>query len=171
MFAPFAGGKLAGLGVLLVGWGPAALLAWFVVHRSGQRDKLHQAMLAAAGVAPGAGFDHAEDGTGIALNTATRTVSLLADGTHQSYGYDQIRNWAIQEERAGTVVPAFGVANGIMAAGASARMAREAKANTGLFLTMKDLERPAWRVAMKDQKTRARWMELLRQEVNERGAA
>ena len=170
MFVPFAGGGLPALGVFLFAWMPTGLLVWFVLHRAGKRQALHLEMLAAAGVAPGTGFDHSEDGTGIALNRSERVLVLLADGAFKSYDYEQIRNWAIQEERPGTVVPAFGVANGIAAAGASARMAREAKANTGLFLEVKDLERPQWRVAMKEKMVRARWMELLRQEVNEGGA-
>ncbi len=170
MFVPAAGsevGGMAALGVALFAWAPTGLLVWFVFHRAGQREKLHRAMLKAAGVAPGTGFDHSEDGTGIALSRERRMVVLLADGGYEGYDYEQIRNWTIQEERPGTVVPAFGVANGIVAAGASARMAREAKANTGLFLTVKDLERPQWRVAMREPMVRARWMELLRQEINE----
>lgn len=169
MFVPFAGGGMAALGVFAFAWGPTGALVWFVVHRAGQREKLHRAMLDAAGVAQGTGFDHAEDGTGIALNRSKRELALLADGAWRTYSYGQIRDWAIQAQKAGTVVPAFGVANGIAAAGASARMAREAKANTGLFVTVKDLERPQWRVAMKEPMVRARWMELLRQEINEGG--
>lgn len=169
--APFADGGLAKLAVLAVGWAPVACLAWFAMNRSKRRQALHQEMLAAVGVAQGRGFDHAEDGTGIALNQTKRAVAVLADGSYREYGYEQVRQWSIREERAGSVVPAFGVANGVAAAGASARMARDARANTGLFLTVKDLDRPGWRVAMKDARTRERWMELLRQEINESGAA
>lgn len=171
MFVPFAGGGLAALGVFAFAWAPTGALVWFVLHRAGQREKLHRAMLDAAGVAQGTGFDHAEDGTGIALNRSKRELALLADGEWRTYGYEQIREWAIQAQKAGTVVAGFGVVNGISAAGASARMAREAKANTGLFLTVKDLARPQWRVAMKEPMVRARWMELLRQEINEGGVA
>lgn len=169
MFVPFAGGGLAALGVFAFAWAPTGVLVWFVLHRARRRAKLHKAMLAATGVAQGMGFERAEDGTGIALNRSKRELGLLADGAWKTYGYEQIREWAIQAQKAGTVVAGFGVVNGISAAGASARMAREAKANTGLFLTVKDLARPQWRVAMKEPLARARWMELLRQEINEGG--
>lgn len=162
---------LGALGMFAFAWMPTGALVWFVLRRAGQREKLHRAMLDSAGVAQGTGFDHAEDGTGIALNRSKRELALLADGEWRTYGYEQIREWAIQSQQAGTVVAGFGVVNGISAAGASARMAREAKANTGLFLTVKDLERPQWRVAMKEPMVRARWMELLRQEINEGGVA
>ena len=50
---------------------------------------------------------------------------------------------------------------------ANARAAKQASANTGLFVLVKDVENPRWRIAMKDEGTQARWMEILRQEVNE----
>ncbi|QJE02531.1 DUF4755 domain-containing protein [Massilia forsythiae] len=168
---PFADGGFAKLVTLAVGWAPAGFLAWFAMNRAKRRQALHQQMLAAIGVAGDRGFDHAEEGTGIALNQAKRVVAVLADGSYREYRYEQVRQWSIREERAGAVVPAFGVASGVAAAGANARMARDALANTGLFLTVKDVDRPGWRVAMKDARTRERWMELLRQEINEGGVA
>lgn len=170
VFAPFAPGGLAKLAVLAVGWAPAAGLVWFAMERSKRRQAAHKKMLDEVGVAPGRGFDHSEDGTGIAINRDHGVIGVLNGGTFRAYGYEKLREWTIRDERAGRVTPAFGVANGVMAAGANARMARDARANTGLFLTFRDLDSPTWRVAMKDPATRARWMELLRQEVNEGGA-
>jgi Domain of unknown function (DUF4755) len=162
----FKEGFVAGMTFLAVAWGPTALLVWYVVNRAGNREKAHAQMLAAAGVSGGSGSDHAEDGTGIAINRAAKTLTLLVAGFHKTYPFDAIREWETRKERAGQVV-AVGVA-GIAAAGANARAARDASANTGLFVTVKDVDNPKWRIAMKDEAIQARWMEILRQELNER---
>jgi len=169
--APFAPGGWAKLMVFAFGWAPTVALIWFALDRSKRRQAAHKKMLDDVGVLPGHGFDHSEDGTSIAINRDQRVVGVLNGGAYRVFGYEKLREWAIREERAGKVIPAFGVANGIAAAGASARMEKEARANTGLFLTFRDLDCPTWRIAMKDSATRERWMELLRQEVNEGGAA
>ena len=120
--APFAPGGLAKLMVFAIGWAPTAALIWFALDRSKRRQAAHKKMLDDVGVLPGRGFDHTEDGTGIAINRDQRVVGVLNGGAYRTYGYEKLREWAICEERAGRVIPAFGVANGIAAAGASARM-------------------------------------------------
>lgn len=161
----FKEGFLIGLMFLAVGWGPTALLVWFVVHRAGTREKAHAEMLSAAGVQAGSGLDHAEEGTGIAINKAAQTLTLLTGGFHKTYAFTEVREWETRKERAGQVV-AVGVA-GIAAAGANARATRDAAANTGLFVTVKDVDNPKWRIAMRDEHAQARWMEILRQSINE----
>lgn len=162
----FASGFDGKLGTVLLAWGPAVLLAWFVIAKALRREKLHDAALASLGVAKGTGFDHAEDGTGIAINVKSRAVVLIGDGGYKTYGYDQLRSWLDKEER-----PTGVVGGTVQGAAHNIRAAREAAANTGLFVTVKDVERPQWRVAMKDRMARARWMELLRQEISEGGAS
>ena len=99
-------------------------------------------------------------------------MTLSADGARKSYHYDQVRSWEVREERGGHVVPmGGGLAGAVMAGGSSARMAREAEQNTGLFISVKDLDHAKWRIEMRDSDIRARWMELLRQEINEGGAS
>ncbi|ATQ75791.1 hypothetical protein CR152_15600 [Massilia violaceinigra] len=163
---PFATGFFAKLATVLVAWGPVALLSWFLIARAFGREKLHAAMLGGLGIIAGQGLDHSEEGTGIALDPKSKTLGLLCDGGYQLYPFDKIREWASNEERPGGVV-GFGVQGAIGAAGANIRAAREAAANTGLFVTVKDVGRPSWRVAMKDKAMRARWMEILQQEINE----
>jgi len=170
MFAKFAPSPGLAFGMFVFAWAPGALAAWFFIGRAGRRAQRHADMLRAVGVAPGSGFEHSEGGTGIALNAKERVVALVDGKVHKSYSYEDIREWVAQEERAGQAI-GVGLQGVVTAGGANIRAAREAAANTGLFVTVRDLERPRWRVAMKDKTTRARWMELLRQEVNERGAA
>jgi hypothetical protein len=159
------------LGIFLLAWGPLGLMSWFFIQRASAREKQRGALLAALGVFPGSGWEHAEDGTAIALNPDKREVGVQVGPSFQVYPYEKVRHWEAREERPGVVVPKFGIANGVAAAGAQARLAREAAANTGLFIEVKDVEAPSWRIVMKDQSTRSRWIELLRQEINEGGAA
>lgn len=166
MASAFASGFGEKLGTVLMAWAPVALLAWYCVARAIGREKLHAAMLGGLGIAAGQGLDHSEDGTGIAVDPKSKTIGLLCDGVYQLYAFDKIREWASNEERPGGVV-GVGVQGAIGAAGANIRAAREAAANTGLFVTVKDVGRPSWRVAMKDKAMRARWMEILQQEINE----
>lgn len=170
MAIAFATGFLGKMGTFLLAWGPVTVLVWYALARAAGRDKLHAAMLGALGVQAGQGFDHAEAGTGIALDPTSKTLALLGDGGYRFYTYDKVREWVNSEERASGVV-GFGLAGTASAAGANVRAAREAAANTGLFVSVKDVERPRWRIAMKDNAMRARWMELLQQEINEGGAA
>lgn len=166
----FASGYAGKLGAAALAWGPAILLAWFAVARALRRERLHDEALSAIGVAKGTGFDHAEDGSGIAINPKSKSIVLVGDGGYRTYGYGEIRSWVNQDERPSGVA-GYGVGGSVQAAAHNVRAAREAAANTGLFVEVRDVERPRWRVAMKDRTTRARWMELLRQEINEGGAS
>ena len=151
----------------LVGWAPASLLIWFVLHRATKREKIHAAMLSAAGVQASTGCDHAEKGAGIAINKSAKTLTLLTDGFWKTYPYADVREWETRKEHAGEVV-GVGVQGGMAAIGANVRAERKAAANTGLFVSVKDVDHAKWRIEMKDEGMQARWMELLRQELNER---
>lgn len=157
---PAGGGALA---FFLVGWTPMGLLVWFVAHRAAKRDAAHQAMLVAAEVSPGAGFDHAESGTGLALNPQARTLTLLIGGQWKTYSYADVREWEAIKETPGVVV-----GGNLAAVGAEVAMRRQAAAHTGFFVTVRDVQHPKWRIAMKDTGVQARWMEIMRQEINER---
>jgi hypothetical protein len=147
----------------LVGCVPTGLLVWFLIHRASKREAAHTAMLQEAGVAQGSGFDHAEADTGIAINKQAKTLTLLIGGFYKTYPYTDIREWQANKETPGVVV-----GGNLAAVGAEAAMRRQAAANTGFYVTVKDVDNPKWRIAMKDVAMQARWMELMRQEINER---
>jgi hypothetical protein len=149
--------------LFLVGCVPTVLLVWFLIHRASKREAAHQAMLREAGVSQGSGFDHAEADTGIALNKQAKTLTLLIGAFHKTYSFADIREWEAIKETPGVVV-----GGNLAAVGAEVAMNRRAAANTGFFVTVRDVDNPKWRIAMKDKPTQARWMELMRQEVNER---
>jgi len=164
------GAILGGLCCLLVGWGPVVLIAQLdrkrLAKRSAEWARVHAEMLAAGGVAGGQGLDHSEDGTGIAINPQQRMVLLLAGGVFKSYDYEDVREWEAREERAG-VAGGVGVRGALEADAVNARNARRAAQNTGFFVKARDRQSPEWRIAMKDKATRARWMEIFEQEINE----
>lgn len=134
------GVKSDGAFLFLVGCVPTGLLVWFSIHRASKRETAHKAMLQEAGVAPGNGFDHTEKGTSIAVNKQDKTLSLLIGGVHKTYPYTAIREW----QAPGTDLnkPSF-------------------------IVTVRDVDTPKWFISMSDKPTQARWMEILRQEINE----
>ena len=152
--------------MLAIGWGPLALLLWWKSIKAGKGADRHAAALAESGIPQGQGLDHSEGGTGIAIDRPFKLLMLIGPGGHKSYPYADVRGWSARAEKAGYVR-----GNNIQATGAKIRMEMEAKNATGLFVTVRDIDQPEWRVAMKDAATRARWMEILQQEINEDGVA
>ena len=165
------GDGFAAFCVLLVGMAPLALLIRSGQARKARWARVHADMLAAAGVGP-VDFQHGEDDSGIALNRSARTVTLLDAGHWKTYPFDEVRGWKAYLVRPGQVGAIGGnLGSAVAAMGAEANMKRDAKAGTGLFVEVRDIDRARWRVAMKDERTQARWMEILRQEINEGHAA
>lgn len=165
LFMPGAS-KFVSLIFMAVGFVPLVLL---IRHRKGRQagfKAVHASMLAAAGVAPGTGFDHDEDQTGVAINRAARTLTLRVGEKSKTYPFADIRSWEVIKETAGQVF-ATGVQGSLVALGANVRARNAASAASGLFVTVKDIDNPKWRVAMGDPATQARWMEILRQSINE----
>ena len=62
--------------MLAIGFGPMALSIWGVRRDRAKFAAIQSKMLSAAGVAPGAGLDHAELDSGIAVNRAAKTLTL-----------------------------------------------------------------------------------------------
>lgn len=157
--------KLVSLIFLAVGFGP-----FFWVRRNrgkmAEANTAHAAMLASAGVAPGAGFDHSEGGSAVAVNRQAKTLSLRIGEKWKAYPFADVRGWEANKERAGQVV-ASNLTGAMASLGPNLRASRDAAAATGLFVTVRDIENPKWRIAMGDSSTQARWMEILRQSINE----
>ena len=152
----------------LIAAAPAVLLIWYLGKRASNRQAAHAAMLQSVGVAQGTGCDHAEGDSGIAINKQANTLTMRVGGHTKTYAFDDVRTWEWVKERAGEVVGTGNFMGNTAAAGANWRAAKAAAANTGFFVTVRDVDNPRWRIEMKDTGTQARWMELLRQELNER---
>lgn len=152
---------------LVVAFAPLAMVMWLAMKLASNRAAGHAAALQAAGVEKGAGFDHTEGSSGIAINKEDKTLTLHLDGRWKTYPYADVRNWECVKERAGEMV-GVGLHAGVAAAGVNYRAHRAAAANTGFFVTVRDVENPIWRIEMSSSGTQARWMEILRQDINER---
>lgn len=155
----------AAFAALLAGMAPLAGLIWFLQARRARWRREHGQMLAAAGVAPG-GLEHGEDDSGIAVNAATQSLTLSHAGRWKTYSFADVRRWETNLVKAGVVVGS-NLAGATAALGANLDAARAAKARTGLFVDVRDVDRPRWRIAMGSEAMQARWMEILDQEINE----
>lgn len=159
-------GALAGCAVALA---PLALTI-----RSRKLARLDdQRLLAAAreaiGAAPSSRYEHVETGTAIVLNPEKRRLAVAQGARSKVYRYEEVRFWrAAKESSSGAV--GLGVEGTIAAASQSIGASKQADINTGLFLTMRDLDNPEWRVSMFEASDRAKWSEILRQEIDERAA-
>jgi len=156
------GGPWQSLLMLAIGFGPLALIIRKSKRRQAESDAVHARMLAAAGVAPGTGCDHGEDGTGVAINRVARTLTLRIGEQWKTYPFSDIREWETSLQRAGQVV-----AGSLAALGANDRARHYANEMTGLFVTVRDIDNARWRIAMSDTNVQARWMEILRQAIKE----
>lgn len=153
--------------VLAIAVVPLGLQLWFISAREKRRQAAHASMLADAGVQPGSGCDHYEGGTGIAINKAAKTVTMLVHGIQKTYPFADIREWRSSKHTAGQVV-GTGLQGGLVALGANLRAEREANAATGFFVSVRDVDHPKWRIQMKSESIQARWLELFTQELNEK---
>ena len=145
-FIPFIG-WLVGLGLMVV------LLVW----TKGDSDS----SAAAKDFALGAKYVHVAGGTGIAVDPDNETVRLKIGKLVQTYPFSEVRGWRTNFATGGDII-----GTGIAVAGANIRVARENRKNTGLFVSVRDIENPEWRIEMPDEKSQQRWMEIMRQSIN-----
>jgi hypothetical protein len=146
---------------LLIAFAPLGLRMWARQARKARWAGAHAGMLSEVGIAAG-DYEHGEDDTGIALK-------LLHAGQWRTYPFSDVRGWTTSLVRPGQVGMVGGnLASSVAAMGAEARAKHDAAADTGLFVEVRDVDRPKWRIAMADGREQARWMEILRQEINER---
>lgn len=157
-------------GFILVWGSPALLIIWFLQIRPNKIAKENEEVnrkrvFDLVGSSPR--FQHFESSTGIAVNESKGEIILsdAAAGLFKSYPFSAIRGWSLRKEtvESGSVRESY--ENAIMRK--DARAAR----NTGLFLDVKDIDHPEWRVVMKSEIDRNRWFEILKQTINEGGVA
>jgi hypothetical protein len=150
-----------GLIIFVVAWAPLAFVVWRDIDRAAKRDGLHTKLAQDLGVSLGAGFDHAEESSGVIIDTKGKRLGVHVDGVSKIYGYDQVRDVQIVKETAArTRVAGHDIAN-----------AAAAKRNSGLFINVRDIENPKWRIAMDNEATQQRWLEICNQEMREGGIA
>lgn len=113
-------------------------------------------------------FKHFYAKTGIAVDTEKQEIHLKDRSNYKVYRFDQIRSWESNVRTGGGVYG--GGMNGVAANLANMRANRE---STGLFIKVKDVEFPEWKIEFplgSAKKELTRWMEILQQTLNEAAA-
>lgn len=123
---------------------------------------------------PDASYSYAYGDYGIAVDEKNLKIQLMEEGHHREYPLSAVRSWRANLVTGGEIVYAGGNAFTAIALGAANR--KQAKANlssTGLFVSVKDVDKPEWRIKFSDdeieeKKQQNRWCEILTQVINER---
>lgn len=129
-------------------------------------------------------YSHMAAGTGIAIDTARQLLRLRSTPKSEKpvvkdYSFSDVREFERIVLTGGTVVAGQGIAHNaqgaLNAVGANvqvakhnARIKKENESNSGIFITVKDIDNPRWRVAFPDKSELDRWMEILRQAISDR---
>ena len=152
---------------LLVALAPVTLTVWSKRRGDAIANKHFDELLRLAGMPRTQGLNHLEEGTGIAIDPAQRKILLVAGKNAKAYSFDDIRSWEGRKGQRGGRAVGYG-AQGTLAAGAANMSdAQRADAETGFFLKMRDTVVSEWRISMFIDADRARWTEILQQQVNE----
>ena len=113
-------------------------------------------------------FKHFYAKTGIAVDTEKREVHLKDRANYKVYRFDEIRSWEANTQSGGMI---YGGGINVLAANLANQRAN--KENTGLFIKVKDVDMPQWKIEFPPsaaKKELTRWMEILQQTLNESAA-
>jgi len=102
--------------------------------------------------------------TGIAV-TSNQKLVLATGKKTKSYDFRDVRQWRISIQNGGVVLG--GGVNGAILNGMEAK---RAAGNTGLFVSVRDIENPEWHIRFVDKAMLNKWYEILQQEINERNS-
>lgn len=138
--------------------GGLALIVWGIVSLS-LRSKKSAANNA---VFAGAAYSFTDKDTGIGIYPDKRTVLLMQGKNRKEYGFADVRGWETNLQTGGNVV-----GQGVQVASHNLRTALENKKASGLFVKVRDIDHPEWRINMLKTEDQKRWMEIMRQLINE----
>lgn len=83
----------------------------------------------------------------------------------KSYDFDDVREWSILDVKSGRVF-GVGIGAGLAAMGENHRATIAAAEQSGLFICVKDINRPEWQINLAP-KLQKKWFEILNQFINE----
>lgn len=151
---------------------PLVAVAMAIVQTSQRRQHNDRAF------GEGFKFSHLGGQTGIAIDPERKILRLRKDAYSKrelikDYPFSEVREFERVSMRGGQAVGGY---MGVGMQGATAatlgniglaaqnrRIARENQMASGIFITVKDIDHPKWRVAFGPEKDMDRWMEILRQ--------
>lgn len=164
-------GLFALLGVVTLPFGvPLIALAAWLYFKKNKSEASLSATSDLKQLISGFNYNHLYKNSGIAIDSFKREIHLISAGEHKVYPFSKIRDWETNIASGGLTRYAPTAAYAVLATADNLRQQRENKANTGLFVNMKDVDHPKWHIEFdpKDvQRELERWMEILRQEVND----
>lgn len=160
--------------IVLIGIGVA--IWWFVQKKS----QPSQFAIANDNVSSKWKYTHEAKGTAIGLCPEERLIRLTArfpSGIQtKDYSYDDVREWRFNIASGGMTKTHsnVGVSASLSIGVANINQHYQNERDTGLFLLVKDIDFPEWQVRFPPSKARElelkRWMEILRQELNDSAA-
>lgn len=104
--------------------------------------------------------------SGIGVDTDSRQLHLFSQGLDKIYSFSDVREWKINFSSGGGLV-----GGGLPSIGANIANDKQNKKETGLFILVRDIENPVWRIEFdynnNTDKELNKWMEILRQSINE----
>lgn len=161
MVAGFLGQQVLGpIGGLMIVIGVLMLIVG-LVRRGGERGASIPAL-------SGFVFSFHHCGTGIGLDPDRRMVKLIEGKKEKEYPFSDVREWETNLASGGSVVHlSGGLAGGLMAGAHNAGVAARNRRESGLFVKVRDIDNPVWRIDMLRKADQERWMEILRQKINE----
>lgn len=142
----------------LVGLIGLVLMLWGVISIAVQSGKT------AALRASGAAHSFSHGGTAIAIYPDKQVLLLKQGSKSKEYAFPDIRGWETNTQSGGEII-ATGWA-GATTLGHNIRTARGNKSASGLFVQVRDIDNPVWRINMLRKTDQQRWMEILRQTIN-----
>lgn len=162
-------------GVSLGYWGGGALVLVGLAILVAQGE--NTSVQAAQGKAwtaqfPDAKYSFAYGKFGISVVPQTETIHLMEDGNTKTYEFKDIRSWNTNVQSGGNATYVGGNAFTAMGIGSDNRKTeRDNERRTGLFVSVRDVDRPIWRVKfsedlVEEERQQARWFEILNQTVN-----
>ena len=111
-------------------------------------------------------YSHFCNDTAIAIDPDTKRILLRSGGYEKVYPFEEVRGWSAEMRTGGEVSGAVGQAAAFQM-GHNIRVQRENKAASGIFINVKDINMPKWRVAYPNQGLMDRWAEILRQTLSD----
>lgn len=158
--------RVSGISYVLMGIAPFAVLIGLELLQAKRQEGAKAALMDMLAMQEGQGYLHARGGSGIAVNPASRLVALVDGSNRKAYPFADIREWEAVQETAGEIRH-NSVAMQLGSTAKNIEMAVNAARNTGFFVTVRDIDHPVWRVEMPDKADQRKWMEILRQQINE----
>lgn len=151
-------------------WGALGLffVPWLLLLFMSKGDDGSEKSSGAQDLAQGAKYSYAGGATGIAVDTDRNTVRLKNGSFIKDYPFTDVREWRASLITGGQILGSVGpgLPGGAATTGANIRINRENAKASGFYIKVKDIDHPEWRIEMPNAQNQNRWMEILRQTIN-----